>query len=294
MIHDCFIFFNEFDLLEIRLNELDPVVDRFVIVEATLTHQGKPKPLHYLENKDRFAAWHHKIVHVVVDEYPGEPGGDAFFYEIHHRNGIIKGLKGCSPDDQVMVSDVDEIPRPAMVREVARSTGVRIFRQTMYYYYLNCRNITTFGGGEYAWNGTVMLRLGDINAPIQDYRHFSIRKRGHFHPKPLNRLYWRLTLGWEALRRGWRVRFVRDGGWHFSYLGGVDKIIEKLESFSHVEYNNPTFKDRARIEAAISRGEDIFGRDFRYRFVPIDGSYPQYILAHRERFAKFIGAVSEG
>lgn len=56
MIIDCFTFFNELDVLEIRLRELDGVVDRFVLVEATLTHQGKPKPLLYAENKERFAA----------------------------------------------------------------------------------------------------------------------------------------------------------------------------------------------------------------------------------------------
>jgi hypothetical protein len=163
----------------------------------------------------------------------------------------------------------------------------------MYYYYLNCRNITTTDGGTYAWNGTVMLRRGDIDRPIQEYRHFSILKRNHHHPKLPNRIYWRLRLGWEALRRGWRMRFIADGGWHFSYLGGVERIIEKLESFSHVEYNNATYKDRARIEAAMARGEDIFGRDFRYRFVPVDEHFPATVLADPERYSRYIGPVQE-
>ncbi len=293
MIHDCFTFFNELDLLELRLNTLDPVVDRFVLVEATLTYQGRPKPLHYAENRDRFAAFHHKIEHVVVDQYPANIGADAWVIEKHQRNCIAIGLKNTAPGDQVMIGDVDEIPHPGKVREAAALRGVRIFRQRMFYYYLNCLNATEAGGRAYAWSGTVMVNAEDINGPIQRYRDFSMLMANYFHPKFINRMYWNLRLARERMRYGWRPTFILDGGWHFSYLGGVDRIIEKIESFSHVEYNNPAYKDRARIEAAIARGEDIFGRDFRYRFVPLDDSYPQYVLAHRDRFAKYIGAVNK-
>ncbi|MFZ1693689.1 MAG: hypothetical protein WAT74_10860 [Flavobacteriales bacterium] len=290
MIYDCFTFFNELDLLEIRLRELDSVVDRFVLVEATLTHQGKPKPLWYAENKERFAAWHHKLTHVVVDQYPQNQQGNAWVYEKHQRNQIIAGLKELKPDDQVMISDVDEIPRPAKVLEAARLRGVRIFRQRFFYYYLNCMNDTDHGGARYEWNGTVMVRGAELREPLQAYRDFSMLMANHFHPKPLNRLYWRLRIARERLRSGWKPRFVHDGGWHFSYLGGVERIIAKIEAFAHTEFNADAFKQRERIEAAIANGEDIFGRDFRYRFVPLDASFPMAVTSDTARWSHLIGA----
>ena len=71
MIYDTFLFFNEFDLLDIRLHELDAVADKFVLVEATRTHSDQPKPLYYAENRERYAAFHDKIIHVVVERYAG-------------------------------------------------------------------------------------------------------------------------------------------------------------------------------------------------------------------------------
>src|SRR4051812_5983866 len=99
MIYDCFTFFNELDLLEIRLNELDPVVDKFVLVEATKTHQGKEKPLYFTMNKSRYEKFLPKIIHVVVDTYPDYEGQSAWLLEHHQRNMIMKGLEGCSPAD---------------------------------------------------------------------------------------------------------------------------------------------------------------------------------------------------
>ena len=88
MIYDCFTFFNEFDLLEIRLNELDSVVDKFVLVEATKTFSGKDKPLYFNENKNKFNKFLNKIIHVIVDEYPNLNGD--WVIENHQRNEISK------------------------------------------------------------------------------------------------------------------------------------------------------------------------------------------------------------
>ncbi len=284
MIHDCFTFFNELDLLEIRLRELDSVVDRFVLVEATLTHQGKPKPLWYAENKERFAAWHHKLTHVVVDAYP-ESDGNAWVYEQHQRNCILNGLKGIAAEDQVMISDVDEIPHPDAVRKAAGMHGFRIFRQRMFYYYLNCVNATQHGGKGYRWNGTVMIDGSMARAPLQDYREMSALLLNTFTPPLIRQLYYTVKLRWQLIKRGWWPRYIQNGGWHFSYLGGVDRIIRKLEAFAHAEYNKPEFKDPARIKRAIEQGEDLFGRGFSYRFVPMDESWPTAVMQEKQRWA---------
>src|SRR5579863_8430750 len=117
MIYDCFTFFNELELLELRLNELAGVVDRFVIVEATKTHSGKPKPLHYRDNQARISRFHSQIIHVIVDDMP--VSDDAWTLENFQRNCIVRGLTGCRPDDFILISDLDELPRAGVVKRMA-------------------------------------------------------------------------------------------------------------------------------------------------------------------------------
>ena len=169
MIYDTFLFFNEFDLLDIRLHELDAVADKFVLVEATRTHSNQTKPLYYAENRERYAAFHDKIIHVVVDDTPDT--ADAWAIERFQRDAILRGLTRCRPDDLILMSDVDEIPRCRAVQEAAaamqykrgawadttrallkqplvtrglrpwlkrRHPYVQVFALTPYIYFLNC------------------------------------------------------------------------------------------------------------------------------------------------------------
>ncbi|MBO6167304.1 MAG: hypothetical protein J6P13_03005 [Kiritimatiellae bacterium] len=115
MIYDCFSFFNELDILEIRLNALKDVVDRFVLVEAVKTHSGQPKKLYFEENKDRYKPFLDKIIHVIVDNEPHLPEKcpkltAAWAYENHQRNVIVRGLARIGADDVLLISDLDKIP----------------------------------------------------------------------------------------------------------------------------------------------------------------------------------------
>ena len=123
MIYDCFTFFNELDLLEIRLNILNDVVDKFVLVEATKTFSGKDKPLYYEQNKKRFAKFQDKIIHVIVDDFPkpdDKTQDVAFMMESYQRNAILWGLKSAKDNDVVIIADLDEIPNPETVYEGAK------------------------------------------------------------------------------------------------------------------------------------------------------------------------------
>ena len=111
---DAFQVFNELDMLEVRLHELNETVHRFVLVEATRTHSNKPKPLHFGENKDRFAAFLDKIIHVVVDDLPDN--SDAWVLENFQRNAMLRGLTAAHSNDLVVIADVDEIPLPYVHR----------------------------------------------------------------------------------------------------------------------------------------------------------------------------------
>ena len=108
MIYDCFMFFDELMLLEIRLKELSPVVDKFVLVEATHTHSSKTKRLYYNEVKDNevFAPFKDKIIHVIFKD---SISSDRFVNDRNQRNAIALGLTVCNPDDIIIVTDIDEI-----------------------------------------------------------------------------------------------------------------------------------------------------------------------------------------
>ena len=142
-LFDCFTFFNELDLLELRLLELDPLVHRFVLVEAPQTFTGLPKPLHFKLNRDRFERFLPKIVHVVLEEFPAGLAS-AWDREHHSRRGIMHGLADAAPDDLVLISDVDEIPKPANLEAALRSPGsarrLTVFESEAYLHYLNARS----------------------------------------------------------------------------------------------------------------------------------------------------------
>lgn len=102
MVYDCFVFFNELELLELRLEELSDVVDRFVLVEGTKTFRGKKKPLYFEDNKERYSKFLNRIIHIRVDDFPEST--NPWELEYHQRNMIAKGLSNCKSDDNLLLS----------------------------------------------------------------------------------------------------------------------------------------------------------------------------------------------
>jgi len=273
MIYDGFAFFNELDLLEIRLNELDSVVDRFVLVEATRTFQKKEKPLYFELNKKRFEKFLPKIEHIIVDEYPN------FFskwrvpktwdYDDHQKEQILRGLKNCQPEDIIIVSDVDEIPSAEKVRQFAKVPGIKVFEQKLFYYYLNCfarkyPEPIAMVGDYMPWYGTVMLNYKDIKT-IKATR--------------LNREHHVSMPG---------LTVVADGGWHFSYLGGVQKVIEKIEAYAHKEHNKAEYKDPKKIEEIIRQGGSLYNQQLETEFIKIDSSFPMFVQKNKAQLQELI------
>ena len=267
-VYDCFPFFNEFDLLEVRLNDLDSVVDQFVLVEATRTFQKQPKPLYFTQNKERFAKFLPKITHIVVDTYPN------FFtkfrvpktwdYDNHQKDQVKLGLTDCQPDDVIIVSDLDEIPRPEKILEYKNRKGIKVFKHKMFWYFLDNfivdydEPVKMSSEGYKPWHGAVMC----------DFRDFTSFKK-------LRSL--------KNLETPDLV-FIEDGGWHYSWLGGVERIVEKMEAYAHKEHNKDEFKNPERIRRLLMQGEDLFGRNVKTKMVdPVAGA-PKYI---RENFQKF-------
>jgi beta-1,4-mannosyl-glycoprotein beta-1,4-N-acetylglucosaminyltransferase len=251
-IYDCFLFLNELDILDIRLNLLNKVVDKFVIVESTVTFSGKPKKLIFEENKSLFKNFLHKIIHIVVDDTPTDflnlnvptnltteleiQQNKIFNYlinsnfwnktekqwgrEIYQRESIVKGLISCNDHDMIIISDVDEIPNP-LILENLDPTKIYELKQDMFYYNINTLKQKLWSGPKIAsWN---KLKSNSINELRQN----------------------KLT-----------TLTINEGGWHLSFMGGKDRIVEKLNSYSHQEYNNNRII--SNIENNIKNDSDIF------------------------------------
>jgi len=245
MIIDCFPFFNELDLLEARLEYLDPVVDAFVISECDHTFSGLPKPFYYERNKGRYARFHGKIVRVGVEIVPDE---NSRVNEASTRNGALTGLDQVrpGPDDLVLIGDVDEIPARATIGAFLGRTIPEpiLLRQLMSYYYVNA-----FVG---FWEGTVILPFKLLDRgenTLKDWRNRRIEMRRTADSVP--------TLDMVHPRTG---RLLHHHGWHLSYLGGPGRIAEKIRSFGHREVDIPKFNDPAEIKKRILALTDLYGR----------------------------------
>jgi beta-1,4-mannosyl-glycoprotein beta-1,4-N-acetylglucosaminyltransferase len=275
-VFDCFAFFNEFELLELRLRELDSVVDHFVLVEATRTFQKKAKPLYYDENKERFKDFSHKIIHVVVDQYPNfftkfripKP----FDYDNGQKEFILKGLSQAKDNDVIIVSDLDELPLAEKILEYKDQPGIHVFEQYLCFYYLNCVCTHLNGGdpqlnknGYGYWRGSVMLQKKAIQS-IKATRMY----RDLYPPK---------------------VNVIEKAGWHLSYMGGVEQIIKKLESWTHPEYNTPEINNPDHIKKSIREGKSIFDPTTTFKLEDIETSklpFPKILKENLDHYSEMI------
>ena len=223
-IIDAFIFYNELDMLEFRLTELADVVDHFVIVESTKTFAGKSKPLYYGQNSNRFAQFIPKITHVVVQDMPA---GDTWTREHHQRNCITRGVKLLKPsaDDIIIISDADEIPDPNMLLQFKQDglKGARRPVQDFYYYNLNCKG-----------------RVGNSRCRVMDYETYT-ESSPEDHTKS-------------------HYPGIPNGGWHFSYFGSEDFIVNKIQQFSHQEFNTDEYTNKDVIKQRVIECADLFAR----------------------------------
>ncbi len=265
MIFDCFTFFNEFDLLNLRLNELDDVVDYFVLVEGVKTFSGLPKQLFFDKNKHKFKKFLPKIKHIVFDEnkslsnapqidVESLPKGDtqAWINEVKQRNAILEGIVDAGPDDVILISDVDEIPNKEKFSRLKDLSGSDVYNLELklYYYYFNCR------------------------APDVFHSVKAVLKQAMTTP--------------HKIRYGKNFKTIRSGGWHFSYLGGAKNISQKINSFSHQEFNTKEINNLKKIAFNISNRLDIFNRPSSLVIEKIDHSYPGYLVKHLARYKKDI------
>jgi len=251
MIVDCFPFFQELDLLELRLRTLDSVVDRFVIAEALTTHTGLPKRLYFSENRERFARWNDRIVHLVDRE---SPVSEAWLNEWRQRDLLAAALTDLDPDDLVVMGDVDEIPTPERLTVRPARGELVAFEQVLSFFAANLRR-------RELWLGTRAFRAGDFV------------RWGSMHAI-------RMTTD--------NVTVVHDGGWHFTYLGDRETTRTKLQATPHVEYGIPYYRDPWRIDVMVGAGRHIADPDDILTWSPIDDTFPAPLREDPERWRALV------
>lgn len=277
-VYDCFMFFNEIELLKMRLEELDEVVDYFVLVESVETQKGALKSLFFNENRLLFEKYLPKIIHVMIEERHPEMG--LWERENYQRICITRGLKNCKPSDIILISDLDEIPRPELIPSIVellpeRSSkllkegrwkrfkkhtkkgphkkekmfyldAARGFQMPYYWYQLN-----RLTGGE--WVGTVATTYEMVQKfGIQHFRDYR-----------------------------WKFPQILNSGWHFTWMGGKDKIRVKMKSIVEGVDEQANASD-AEIDALINR----------YPPSPIDSSFPKYVQRNLE-YLKAQGFIAD-
>ncbi len=173
MIYDCIPFFNELDILKLRMQIMAPYVDKFVLEESTVTFSGEPKEMIFAKNREMFREFADKIVYVAVDNSPMS-GVTTHERDKFQKNQLIRGMRGCKPDDIVIFSDVDEIPDPRTLQKVLEHFDVsKIYHlaQRMFYCFLNMEEISgnllsitgEFPGVEKKqWLGTKVCSFGSL------------------------------------------------------------------------------------------------------------------------------------
>lgn len=249
---DAFTFWCELDLLELRLSILDPYVDKFILVESEQTFSGNPKPLIYQQNKEKFAKWNDKIIHIVAPNIELQDPNNLFERHYLAYELIERELMKFSPEDIAFCSDLDEIWNPEILKKI--DDFPHSLYQYAYSYWLNQRCSEQ-------WTGTLMTKVKNIFE------------------------------GFNKLNRTTKPFPLRDGGWHFANMGGAEMIIQKLLSYDHSNEIIPVlsqFEDFG-IQDRMDNNLDFLGRMTDYEGKPFkffidEKDWPKYLTENKDKW----------
>lgn len=281
----AFQFYNELDILKIKLEELNDVVDFFIISESNKTHSNKPKQLYFENNKDLFKKFKSKIIHQVILDTPdnyinlahdtlddrynhvvdvvnahthypkdiSSYGRDSF-----EKESLYRAMSFARLDDIVILGDCDEIPKASVLKEIINNFDDKEIyhcQHNMYYYFLNLRKNED-------WFGAMAMTY-------QTFKNNSFCE----------------------MRQNKQGVFVDNAGWHFTYMGGREAVRNKIESFGEQSLNLDWVKNGLEnsINNAIERGRDLYNRPCKFWVEDISyETHPKYLVEHQDQFSEYI------
>ena len=284
-VFDVFTFYNELDLLELRLEMLDPYVDQFVLIECVETFSGKEKPLYFNENKERFSKYLHKIHHHITYDPPKSfedlqqriisarpnidkdieklwiqalttsnvPKGEVHWLkEFYQKEWIRFAIKnaGANSEDLIFVTDLDEYWNPELDYTNIEDHKIYKLRQLVYSGYMNVRSSES-------WAGTLLTKYKNIEGAC------------------LNHLRTHSKTPYE---------YIDKGGWHFTFMGGEQQVKMKLEAYGHQEYNNDGIKNNVKL--LLEQGKDVLGRN-EFKFWIDESQLPKYLIDNKDKYKQY-------
>ena len=253
-IYDCFMYFDEDVILDLRLNILNPFIDYFVIVESTFNHKGEKRKLKFDINK--YKKFENKIIYLIFDKEPsgiekvfdtdneGEVSRklilNAASRENGQRNFISKGLERANEKDLILISDVDEIPNLEKINWNTLKDQIVLFKQDMFYYKFNLRL------PDLIWSGSKACRKKYLKSP-QWLRNVKDKKYSFFR---LDTLF--------SEKKYINIKFINNGGWHFSNIKTAAEIEYKLKSYLHHREFDLNPISESEIEDIIKNKQAIY------------------------------------
>jgi len=293
-IYDCFMYFDEDIVVDVRLNTLNQFVDYFVIVESRFTHKGESRQLNF--NHKKFEKFKDKIIYIVdeeiysqtekikIDDSEDEKYKKAIFNAAYRENGqrnlISKGLEGANKEDFIMISDVDEIPKLSGLNFNTLKEKIILFKQDMFYYKFNLKLPNLI------WTGTKACRKKNLVNP-QWLRNIKDRKYPFF----------RIDTFFSNTKYT-SIKIINDGGWHFSNIKTPKEIEFKLRSYLHhkdfdlnplsVEQINEIIKNKQAIyDLKVDKTVNKIGNGSileKFEF----NKLPEYIVTNKDKFLDWI------
>jgi beta-1,4-mannosyl-glycoprotein beta-1,4-N-acetylglucosaminyltransferase len=272
-VYNCFQFYNELDILEIRLQENWETTDYFVISEADHTHSGKPKESLLLDNWEKYKPYADKIRHIQIKDsleeqqkiFPRE--SDEWVREKFQRYALVRGLHDLSPEDLIVISDCDEVPRGEMIGMIKEDTNDYdryILNIPHFHFRLNYLRIKP----KVSFSNIMVVRGRAFTNPMLE-REYTFP----WHPDPPNTVY------------------LEHGGWHWSDFGNAEHVINKMKSFCHLDQDNPTVINKiSNLEQLIAekKDRDPLSDESRFEYAIIDDYFPKCIYDNLERWNHMI------
>jgi beta-1,4-mannosyl-glycoprotein beta-1,4-N-acetylglucosaminyltransferase len=290
-IYDCFMYYDEDLVLDLRLNLLDKYVKKFVIVEANYTHSGRKRNFNF--SLDKFQKFKDKIIYIKVENLPNtirqinDTDNDhkknsvildnALERENFQRNQILQGLTNCADNDLIIVGDIDEIPN---IKNFKHKNKISIFFQKMFYYKFNLMHPTL------TWVGSKACQKKDLLSP-QWLRNVSSKK----YP------FWRIDTFFSK-KKYLNLNFVNNGGWHFTSIKNPEEIHFKLSNFLHhleFEKSNISQNDLKNIvkekkiiyDHSVDKKSNKWNASISLINVP-DNELPEYLVQNKEKYTNFL------
>ena len=293
-IFDCFMYFDEDVVLDVRLNLLNNYVDKFIIIESKYDHRGEKRDSLFDINK--FHKFKNKIEYILQDDQPEdlEKISDLDNEKEHYRksifnagkrensqrNHVLKGLKDAKPNDWVIISDLDEIPNLEKINFQNVKNKLIFFKQDMMYYKFNLKL------ENFTWIGSRACKYKYLQSPqwLRDIKSKSFA-------------WWRIDTFFSK-KKYQDIMFFENGGWHFSYLKTPKDIEKKLKSYlHHIDYDqNPLGLEK--ITSIVKNNKAIYDLNIDQRknkfysnnqLIKVDiNLMPKYISKNLEKFKEWI------